>query len=210
MLKHSKNSPVTLMNALIFILVAMLTACSTTKVATDQQLFQNKTQRAEQLSRLHNWTIKGKIAFIEGNSKQSANLYWRQTQHSTNLKLTTFLGVNVLTLSSKNDIHILTANGKTYQDDNLEDLLNQVSGIRLPVNALVYWIKGLKAQNEDQITYSETTLLPQTLNAWVNNTYWQLHYKKYNLVNNLRLASQLTIKHQQLVIKMAIHTWEIN
>lgn len=210
MLKHSKNSPVTLMNALIFILVAMLTACSSTKVATDQQLFQNKTQRAEQLSRLNDWTIKGKIAFIEGDSKQSANLYWRQTEYTTNLKLTTFLGVNVLSLSSKNDIHTLKANGKTYQDDNLEDLLNQVSGIRLPVNALVYWIKGLKAQSEDQISYSTTTNLPETLNAWVNNTYWQLHYKKYNLVNNLRLANQLTITHQQLVIKLAIHTWELN
>ncbi|WNC69851.1 lipoprotein insertase outer membrane protein LolB [Thalassotalea nanhaiensis] len=188
----------------------MLTACSTTKVATDQELFQNKSQRAEQLSQLNNWTIKGKIAFIEGDSKQSANLYWRQTQHTTNLKLTTFLGVNVLSLSSEDNIHILKANGKTYQDDNLEDLLNQVAGVRLPVNALVYWIKGLKAQHEDQITYSKTTNLPETLNAWVNNTYWQLHYKNYQLVNNLRLANQLTIKHQQLVIKMAIHTWELN
>ena len=210
MLKHSKNSSIALMNALIFILVTTLTACSTTKVATDQQLFQNKNQRAQQLSNLTDWTIKGKIAFIEGDSKQSANLYWRQTEKSTTLNLTTFLGVNVLSLKSKDDIHILKANGKTYQDDNLEDLLSQVSGIRLPVNALVYWIKGLKAQSEDQITYSATTNLPETLNAWVNNAYWQLHYKKYNLVNNLRLANQLTIKHQHLTIKMAIHTWELN
>ena len=63
MLKHSKNSSIALMNALIFILVTTLTACSTTKVATDQQLFQNKNQRAQQLSNLTDWTIKGKIAF---------------------------------------------------------------------------------------------------------------------------------------------------
>ena len=198
------------MKATILTLILILSACTTTKVATVEQLYQDKNQRAEQLSLLTDWVIKGKIAFIEGESKQSAHLYWRQTANSIKLKLTTFLGVNVLTLTSKNNIHTLQANGKTYQDDTLEALLNQVSGVRLPVNSLVYWMKGLKAQPEDIITYSTNTDLPETLNAWVNNTYWQLHYKKYNLVNNLRLVKQLIIKHRDLTIKMAIHTWEIN
>ncbi|KGJ95757.1 lipoprotein insertase outer membrane protein LolB [Thalassotalea sp. ND16A] len=199
-------------NIFITAIMLFLTACTTPlpQQPVVEQLLQDKNERAAQLAQLTSWTIKGKIAFIEGDDKQSANLYWQQDNNTLQLKLTSFLGVNVLTLSSANEQHVLTANGKTYTDDNLEDLLNQVSAIRLPVKALSYWLKGLKAQTEDVVLYSQTTQLPETLNAWVNHTYWHIDYQQYNLVNNYRLANKISIKHRDLTIKIAIHHWDID
>ncbi|MEW6996375.1 lipoprotein insertase outer membrane protein LolB [Colwelliaceae bacterium BS250] len=189
----------------------LITACTTTDMPlADNVLFQDKNQRADEILKLNDWTIKGKIAFISPDEKQSANIYWQQKDADITLKLTTFLGVSVLSLTSSNSIYTLKSDGKTWHDDNIENLLRQVSGIQLPVQALSFWIKGLKASNDDVINYSSTTDLPEQLQAYVNDKYWHIDYKKYQLIDNYRLAKSLTIKQNKLTIKLLINTWDLH
>lgn len=193
---------------MLFLLVS---ACTTTDIPlADSVLFQDKNQRANEIIKLNNWTIKGKIAFISPEEKQSANIYWQQKDDDIILKLTTFLGVNVLSLTSNNNIYTLKSDGKTWHDDNIENLLRQVSGINLPVQALSFWIKGLKASNDDMISYSTTTDLPEQLQAYVDGKYWHIDYKRYQLIDNYRLAKSFTIKQNQLTIKLLINTWDLH
>lgn len=186
----------------------LVTGCAS--VPSLDQLFQDKNDRTIQLSAISNWTIKGKIAFISPKNKQSANLYWRQKNNDISLKLTTFLGVNVLSVSFEDSIYTLKSDGKEWQDENLSDLIAQTTGITLPVESLIFWIKGLKASPNDQITYSEDTNLPLQLQAWLNQSYWDVNYQSYMLVDNYRLSNKMTIKHQDLTIKLAIHDWDIH
>lgn len=193
---------------LLFILIFSLSGCAI--APSQEQLFQDKNARTNQLSELSNWTIKGKIAFIDPNNKQSANLYWQQNNDDISLKLTTFLGVNVLSVSFENNIYTLKSDDKEWQNENLTDLINQTTGLTLPIESLIYWIKGLKASANDQITYSADTDLPVQLQAWLNQSYWDINYQSYMLVDNYRLANKMTIKHQDLTIKLAIYDWEIH
>ena len=195
-----------------FIIAALLSifGCNTIPKASDAELFQDKNQRSQQLEKINDWTIKGKIAFITPQEKQSANLFWQQEQDKITLKLTTFLGVSVLSLNSENGLYTLKADGKTWQDEDIDLLLEQVTNLKLPVKSLIYWVKGLKASNEDIITYSATNALPSQLQAWVNNKFWQVNYQSYRLIGQYRLANKLTVKHNDLTIKMAISSWEIN
>lgn len=193
----------------ISLLIFLLSACSSTLPLDNAVLFQDKNQRAQQLVQLEQWTIRGKIAFIDKVEKQSANFYWQHNADTSSLKLTTFLGVNVLTLTSEKGMHVLKANGKTYQDTSLEALLTQVAGITLPMQSLVHWLKGIKAQPQDEVLYSSTTQLPKQMNAWVNEQYWQITYGNYDIVKQYRLANKLTIKHRDLTIKMLINSWDI-
>lgn len=209
MVNKSAHRPAYFQKYIISLLILFLSACSSTIPIDNAALFQDKNQRAQQLAKLEHWTIRGKIAFIDRIEKQSANFYWQHSPQSSSLKLTTFLGVNVLTLTSEKGQHVLKANGKTFQDNSLEELLTQVAGINLPMKSLVYWLKGMKAQPNDEILYSSTTQLPEQMNAWINNQYWQITYKHYDLVQQYRLAKNLTIKHQDLTIKMVINSWDI-
>lgn len=195
-----------------FIIAALLSliGCNTIPESSDAELFQDQNQRSQQLEGINDWTIKGKIAFITSQEKQSANLYWHQNDNKITLKLTTFLGVNVLSLNFDQDIYTLKADGKTWQDTNIDTLMARVSKINLPVNSLIYWVKGLKASNDDIISYSSTTDLPSNLQAWVNNEYWHIEYQSYRLIKEYRLANKLTVNHDDLTIKIAISSWEIN
>ena len=204
---HSINTA-TKIYVLLCTLAIALSGCTTT--FSDSELFQDKSQRSVQLSPLKAWTIKGKIAFITPHEKQSANLYWQQAKDKTTLKLTTFFGVNMLALSSENDVYTLTSEGKTWQDNNLEHLLTTATGLNLPVKALIFWIKGLKASPTDSIHYSTTTNLPEQLYGNSNDRQWLINYQSYQLVNNFRLANKLTIKHRDLTIKLAINSWHLD
>ncbi|TRX56401.1 lipoprotein insertase outer membrane protein LolB [Thalassomonas sp. M1454] len=208
--KFQQLAHLKLLCALIIAALFSLSGCSSTPEATDAELFQDENQRSQQLENVTHWTIKGKIAFISPQEKQSANLFWQQQQDKITLKLTTFLGVNVLSLNSDDGLYTLKADGKTWRNENLDQLLSQVTNLNLPVNSLIYWVKGLKASNDDIITYSATNALPSQLQAWANNKFWQIEYQSYRLIDQYRLANKLTVKHNDLTIKMAISSWEIN
>ena len=193
---------------LLTLVLSVVSACTTTY--TSKQLQQDKNERSVQLESLNSWTIKGKIAFIQPNDKQSANIYWQQSPQHTQLKLTTFLGVNVLTLTSNENQHSLTVDGKTYHDSSLENLLLQTTGLQLPVHALIYWVKGLKASNNDIVYYSDDTQLPSSIDANINDLLWRINYQSYGLYGDYRLANKLSIEHDDLTIKLAINRWELN
>ena len=203
--------PKSLVKLFVSTIFLFLSACSTTEtVVSNDLLFQDKNQRSIQLAKLNNWTVKGKIAFITPDEKQSANIYWQQTNNNINLKLTTFLVVNVLSLTSNDNIYTLKSDGKTWQDDNLENLLQQASGIKFPIKALSFWIKGLKASRDDIIRYSATTDLPEQLHAYVDGKYWLVDYNKYLLIDDYRLATSFKITQNQLTIKLLINTWDLH
>ncbi|WP_371189129.1 lipoprotein insertase outer membrane protein LolB [Thalassotalea maritima] len=188
-------------------LLLLLPACTT--LYSDSELYQQQSAREQALNGVNDWLIRGKIAFLQTDGKQSANLYWWRQAQRQELKLTTFLGVNVLTLTTQSGLHTLEIDGKTYQHRDLDYLLASISGIDLPVSALTMWLKGMKYTHTDDIQYSDTTELPTRLTSHLNNRHYQVDYQGYTLVNQFRLANKLTIHHDNMRIKLAINTWEL-
>ncbi len=171
--------------------------------------YQDKNSRSIYLNGINQWQIKGKVAFLNGKEKQSANLFWQQTDAGLLLKLTTFLGINVLSIEQENGLYTLKSDGNTWQDENLEQLLTKATGLIMPVSAMKAWLKGLKATPLDQITYDSQNQLPKSLDTYLNNQQWQIQYSEYMQVDSVMLANKMTLKHNQLTIKVAIHSWEL-
>jgi outer membrane lipoprotein LolB len=192
---------------------AILSGCATKpsnefKTIVPQQSVE---QRTTQLRQINQWNIRGKIAFIDQkkNKRESANIAWQvnnvyQTQE---LNLTSYLGINVLHLTSKNNAHLIKVNGKEYKSNNLAQLIYSLTGLTLPTDALSFWLKGLAYQSSDKIVYSSETRLPISLLSGFDNTQWQINYSHYQLFNGLQMATQFTIKKDDLLIKVALKSW---
>ena len=101
-------------------------------------LTQNAGERLNQLAQLKSWTIQGKIAFLQQDKRERASLNWQYQEEPLNqrLNLTTYLGINVLHLESKNNWHIVEVDGQEYQSDDLEYLILSLTGLTLPAQAL--------------------------------------------------------------------------
>ena len=200
-------------NLLIFGLFALaLSGCSTIPDKSSSIIIeQTPEQRITKLEQLQQWKVKGKIAFIEKESRNSATLSWKvnENQNSQLLNLTSYLGINVLQLESSDNNHNIQVDGKTYHGRDLETLIYSITGLTLPTKALTFWLKGMPYKDDDTINYHESTQLPLTLSSYYNNELWQVSYAKYQQINGYSLATKFSIRKDDLLIKIVINDWAI-
>jgi outer membrane lipoprotein LolB len=172
---------------------------------------QSIEQRSKQLTQINQWKLHGKIAFInqQQNKRESANIAWQvdKLNQTQELNLTSYLGINVLHLTSKNNYHLIKVNGEEYKSNNLTQLIYSLTELTLPTEALNYWLKGLPYQSSDQVTYSSKTQLPSSIKSIFNNIQWQIDYSKYQPFNGIQMATEITIKKDGLLIKVALKNW---
>lgn len=192
-------------------LIALSGCTAKPSVPYQSTTVQTPEQRIVQMDQVNHWKITGKIAFIDKESRNSASLSWsvNEQNNSQQLNLTTYMGINVLSLKSFDNLHTIEVDGKTYKGTNLEQLIRDITGFTLPTTALTYWLKGLPFHAEDEIIYKEDTQLPLSLSSHYNNERWEVIYVKYQSFNNFLLATKFTIKKGDFMIKIAISRWNI-
>jgi outer membrane lipoprotein LolB len=193
--------------------VSILSACSSIRdiPVENNQMSQTITSRNKQVSQLNNWTIAGKIAFINSEKRQSATLHWQQNaiDKTESLNLSTLFGIKVLELTRQHDKVTLQVDGQHYQTENLDQLIYALTGLNLPSRAMGHWLKGLAFLPTDKVSYHTKTRLPESLSSRYNNKKWLIKYSKYHHIGSFQLAKQLTISQGDLRIKIVIHSWEI-
>jgi len=178
---------------------------------------QTAEQRIQALEKINQWRIKGKIAFIQKipnkqDKRERATISWLVNNHinSQALNLTSYLGINVLTLTSDNGQHRIKFDGKEHQSDNLAQLLYSLTGLTLPTDALSYWLTGLPYQENDTIIYDENNGQPLLLTSFYHNASWQINYDNYQVFDGLPMATTFTIKTESLTLKIAVKQWTLN
>jgi len=209
-----KNSTITC-NYLFFLFFALsfLNGCAVRDSTSSEQktLISNKEQRISALQQLEKWTIKGKIAFLTKGERQSFSLHWQldEPNQRQQLNLTAFLGINALTLRSQSGLHVVSVDGNEYETQNLDKLITSLTQLTIPVDAMKYWLKGLTYSDNDVISYDQTTHLPSKLTSRYNNQTWQIEYGNYQRVTPYLLAKKITIKQNDLKIKIQLSRWTL-
>lgn len=169
--------------------------------------YQTHQQRLENFKQ---WQAAGKIALLSPAEKQSSRMNWQQSPQESRLTLTNMLGVTLLEAIQTPDGATIRAEGKTHKDSSLHALINQLTGFRMPVNAMPRWLTGNAdlAQVEDLALDEQGYLLnfKQTLPEWGE---WQISYNSYYPASEEKpaLPSKITLKHPELTIKLIIHKW---
>ena len=197
---------------IILFFISILSACISINdiPVEDNQVNQDIETRNKQVAALNEWTITGKIAFINSQQRQSATLYWQknETEKTESLNLSTLFGIKVLELEQRQDNFTLEVDGNVYDTQNLDALIYSLTGLNLPTRAMNHWLKGLAFLPTDKIVYHAKTQLPQSLTSRYNNKVWQVKYSKYHHIEQFQLAKQLTIIQGDLRIKIVIHSWK--
>lgn len=213
MLKHSSYL------LFAFTLLTMLLSGCATKPSSDSSnliIQQSAAQRATQLSQVNQWQLRGKIAFIEQrkdqqSKRESATISWQANDKNKTqvLNLTSYLGINVLHLSSDHNHHVIKADGKEYRTNDLNQLVHALTGLTLPTKALSFWLKGLPYRSTDQIVLSPQAQLPISLTSTFNDVQWQVTYSNYQVFDGVQMATKFAIKKDGLLIKVAIKKWSL-
>lgn len=196
------------------VMFIILTGCTTTPTNDINESYtSNIIKREKDLAQLQSWEVKGKIAFINSVERKSASLYWKKSSSSQQLNLTTYLGINVLKLISNDDVHTVEVDGKTYESNNLNELIESLVEVRFPTEALSYWIKAIPYNENDSFTFNPQSKLPLTLASHYNGHEWIIKYSSYQTVQKdnvtLTLPNKIKITSKDLTINFAINHWTI-
>jgi len=217
-ISHRQSLPTMTLKAFtIFCLFIMsiLMGCSTTTPKSDikEGYTSNVIEREKNLALLTSWQVKGKMAFINSEERKSASLYWNKAEKNQQLNLTTYLGINVLKLTSSDELHVIEVDGKSYEGSDLDELIHSLVNIRFPAEALSYWIKAIPYSNNDKLTFNPQTQLPLTLTSQYNGYHWDIKYSSYQTktINKkvITLPNKIKITSGDLTINIAIKHWTI-
>ncbi|MFD2168364.1 lipoprotein insertase outer membrane protein LolB [Thalassotalea euphylliae] len=189
----------------------LLSACSQTPKSSENQTPTVKSPeiRESQLLQVTTWQIKGQIAFLQEKKREKANINWQANETNQKLSLTTYLGINVLSMEKAGDIFTVEVDGETYKTTDLDRLVWQLTGLTLPSEAMSFWIKAIPYSSQDTVAYHSETGLPESITSIYDNREWKVTYKGYQVFSGHYLPGQLLIKQNNFTIKLAIKNWQV-
>lgn len=193
---------------LLPLLSLWLASCAT--FAPPQQPAQNQpiawSTRAQTLSNLTHWDIKGLVAVRTQADAWSADLSWQQNRGTYTFSFFGPLGTSSFKLSGYPGLVTLeTADGKNYSAPQPDILLAQQTGWKLPVSNLYYWVRGLPAPG--RITQKQFDAYHHVI--LLQQHGWTVRYLRYNSVNGIDLPSKIFLEYPTITVKIIISEWQI-
>lgn len=199
MLLHKFRTP------LIALLLMWLSGCATTPRVPQLVNEQLWKQQQQQLGQLTHWQLAGRISIQLEKEAWSASLYWTQEGDNYTLRIVAPLGRGTIEISgNKDSVKLHTADNRLLEDKDVDILMQQNLGWKIPVAALIYWIRGLP---DPHMAISQIQLEQTGHLASINQSGWNVSYEQYTRVGTLELPSRMTIVREQLKLRLSINKW---
>lgn len=158
----------------------------------------------QQIAPLDAWQISGKLGIRSEQESGSAVLFWLQRQDYFDIRLSGPLGQGSTRLTGRQGaVSLEIANRGTFQATSAQDLMQQQLGWSLPVENLLWWVRGLPApHSKSQVQLDSNSLL-----ARLEQDNWQVEYLSYRSENGLQLPERIKLSGAGLNITLVIKEW---
>ena len=164
--------------------------------------------RQPALVKLTHWRAAGRIGVVSGQDGWHASFQWDQQGSDYRIDLIGPLGQGrVVVQGDTENVSVQTQDGQNGVAPDADALLEQSLGVRLPVNGLRYWIRGLPepGPNPALQTDAQGRLTRLEQNGWV------IEYPAYAPTSmlNLDLPERIVARRQDLSVKLIIEQWTL-
>lgn len=151
------------------------------------------------------WQINGKLGIRSTQESGSAFLFWLQRQDYFDIRLSGPLGQGSTRLTGRQGaVSLEIANRGTFQASSAEELMQQQLGWSLPVENLLWWVRGLPAPySKSRVQLDSASLL-----ARLEQDHWQIEYLSYRTENGVQLPERIKLNGADLNITLVIKEWQ--
>ncbi len=157
-------------------------------------------------SQLSSWQISGAMAARNKQKGWSASLNWLQQGVSQyQIRLFGPLGGGTVIVTKQKGIVTYTDGAKKISSRNADELLMKETGVRLPVNNLYYWVRGLPAPGAVQSQHTDND---HNLSSLTQDGY-TINYANYTSINHVSLPGKIQLQGNGVSIKLVIKHWKI-
>lgn len=156
------------------------------------------------VSTLSSWDISGAIAAKNRQKSWTATINWLQIgANHYQIRLMGPLGGGSIIVEKQNGVVMYRDGSKKITSPNAEALLYSQTGVRLPVNNLYYWVRGIPAPGPVETE----RLLHDKLFAQFRQNNYTVTYGEYMTVNGLTLPAKIKLEGHGVLIKLVIKHW---
>ena len=197
------------------VLAALLSACApfsgitlpgsdnTETTISDIPSYGPYSYRANELGKLVQWDVEGKVAVYTADKNNSGNLTWRQRRDYFDLLITGPLGQGHLHIEGSPGLVIATTPEEQTQASSVEQLFAEHFDWQFPMQEIRYWVRGIASpEHKAKLTYNETGEL-----ASVEQAGWQVAFTGYTQVSGLPMPDKITITGEDIKLKLVLKNW---
>ncbi|WP_189574980.1 lipoprotein insertase outer membrane protein LolB [Marinobacter zhanjiangensis] len=166
-------------------------------------------ERQASLQRFNQWQLTGKLAVRQPGESASAMInQWLQDNEHYQLALSSsFLGMGRTRLEgSPGFIELELPDGETYSSSDPQGLIYAATGWELPIEALVWWVRGLPSPEGDfRLAFD-----PQGDLAQIEQSGWTIRYERWRdfVDGQPSLPARLTARKGEKLVRLVVSSWQ--
>lgn len=153
-------------------------------------------QRRQQLSKLNDWHMKGRMIVVNGVEFWSLSVDWQQKGEQYLIFLSGPFGAGKIQLvGSKNGVLLKNSDEQVFYAETPEELLLEHTGVVMPLRYLRYWMLGLPdpmAVNNNEKLDSRGRLESLRL-ASGDQLPWDIHFRRYISIDKKSAQSDASL-----------------
>ncbi|MDX1696732.1 MAG: lipoprotein insertase outer membrane protein LolB [Thiohalobacterales bacterium] len=188
--------------ARILLLGLLLAGCATRPVL-DTVTSIDSLPHAADLPR--NWQLSGRISLTQGETGWHAGVDWIEQAENFRLRVSGPLGQGGFMLSGSPDGVLLQDSAQqVFTAPDTDSLLAEVTGWRLPVAGMRYWVRGVP----DPGTAFDASIDDTGRLARLLQDGWTIDYTRYHPVADGRWPARLGLVRDDVTVRMVIDQWQ--
>lgn len=164
-------------------------------------------QRKAEISQIKDWSFDGRVSIVNSHESWQLNMQWQHHSGEYRLDLSGPFGSGHAQLRGSNDGVVLTdSDQNNFYANNPDHLLQEVTGVRMPVESLLYWMRGIpnwniKKQQEKIDAFGRLLEIKQN--------GWRVRFKQYTQVEKHELPEKIFIDGHDLNVKIFVEDWNL-
>ena len=188
----------------------MLVGCSYQPTVKPQS--SSWSEHQQQLMAYDQWQLQGKLGFKTLDRGGSATVYWSQNQQQYQVQLKGPLGAGNVVIEGDQTSAQMLSGDKLYRAAP-SALAARFTGLPIPVDALVWWVRGLPNPYPNPNSNLNSTVLtgliinPDGTAASFVQQGWQLTFSRYQITNAGLLPKKISGQLGDQSFKLVISRW---
>lgn len=196
--------------SLLLLVAALAAGCASAPppappVANPAQVWQ---QRQVQLSRIAYWHLHGRLAVHHDDEAWNIHIDWQQRGQDYRIELSGPFGAGeVRLIGNPAGVELKDSDNHSYYAENPGELLDERTGVTMPVAELRYWILGLSTPQQTHAP----RLDDQGRLAFLTKDQWRVRFKRYTDVNGVQLPDKIFISKpsQKIDVRLVVDQWKL-
>ncbi len=159
----------------------------------------------QRLQALENWQVLGRFAAQGEEESWNGHFQWQNRGKTYRLLIAAPLsGGSVVLEGDSRQAVLRMEDNSQYTEKSANDLLYRYTGLKLPVDQLKYWLRGLPAPRQ---AVKQASLDNQGKLLKLQQAGWAIEFKRYHQNGALSLPNKLFLANHEFDVRLVVQQW---